>query len=424
MCGRGLDDDRRGRGPVRPAGEHAALLGTHRLGQPGAARRLKRAPALPSRGRRDPRNAGQPARRRAEHRRHARLPGQRPPGRRGGRPTARVVRGPCPPPGRRGGRTRTAPSLSGAQGPLLERPRGRRPGQGRLRRRGARPDHPPHEPKGQRMTTTRVTSPFGFESTATEVIAAINLHDRRALVTGAASGIGVETARALASAGAETVIAARDLAAAERTAADIRATTGNPAVSVARLDLLHRGSVDQLVRDLAGPLHILVNNAGVMAVPELRRSLEGHELQFATNHLGHFRLALGLLPALRAAGGARVVSVSSRAHLTSPVIFDDIDFRHRPYDPALAYAQSKTANVLFAVAAARHWSGDGIEVNALHPGPSPTPTSPATTTRRNSTRSARPGGTPSRRSPRARPPASTWQPRPASPAWPAGTSRT
>jgi NAD(P)-dependent dehydrogenase (short-subunit alcohol dehydrogenase family) len=105
-----------------------------------------------------------------------------------------------------------------------------------------------------------------------------------------------------------------------------------------------------------------------MAVPELRRSPEGHELQFATNHLGHFRLALGLLPALRAAGGSRVVSVSSRAHLNSPVIFDDIDFRDRPYDPALAYAQSKTANVLFAVAAGRRWGGDGIEVNALHPG--------------------------------------------------------
>jgi NAD(P)-dependent dehydrogenase (short-subunit alcohol dehydrogenase family) len=222
------------------------------------------------------------------------------------------------------------------------------------------------------MTTTRVTSPFGFESTAAEVIADIDLHDRRALVTGAASGIGVETARALASAGAETVIAARDLAAAERTAADIRATTGNPAVSVARLDLLDRGSVDELVRDLAGPLHILVNNAGVMAIPDLRRSPEGHELQFATNHLGHFRLALGLLPALRAAGGARVVSVSSRAHLNSPVIFDDIDFRDRPYDPALAYAQSKTANVLFAVEATRRWAADGIAVNALNPGAVPT----------------------------------------------------
>ena len=215
------------------------------------------------------------------------------------------------------------------------------------------------------MTTT---SQFDFSSTAAEVIAGIDLHGRRALVTGAASGIGVETARALASAGAETVIAARDLAAAERAAAGIRESTGNPAVTVAQLDLLDRASIDRLIAGYEGPLHILINNAGVMAVPDLQFSPEGHELQFATNHLGHFRLALGLLPALRAAGGARVVVLSSRAHLNSPVVFDDIDFARRTYDPALAYAQSKTANVLFAVAAAGLWAQDGIEVNALHPG--------------------------------------------------------
>jgi NAD(P)-dependent dehydrogenase (short-subunit alcohol dehydrogenase family) len=213
-----------------------------------------------------------------------------------------------------------------------------------------------------------VTSPFGFSSTAADVISGIDLYGRRALVTGAASGIGVETARALASAGAETVIAARNLAAAEQVAADLRASTGNQKVAAAHLDLLDRTSIDRLVSEYSGPLHILINNAGVMAVPELMLSPEGHELQFATNHLGHFRLALGLLPALRAAEGARVVSVSSRAHLNSPVIFEDIDFAHRAYDPALAYAQSKTANVLFAVAAACSWADDGIEVNALHPG--------------------------------------------------------
>jgi NAD(P)-dependent dehydrogenase (short-subunit alcohol dehydrogenase family) len=216
------------------------------------------------------------------------------------------------------------------------------------------------------MTST--TSPFGFASTALEVVEGIDLHGRRALVTGAAGGIGVETARALAAAGAETIIAARDVTAAERVAADVRATTGNPAVSVARVDLLDRGSIDRLVASVPGPLHLLINNAGVMAVPERRLSPEGHELQFATNHLGHFRLTLGLLPALRAADGARVVSVSSRAHQDSPVVFDDIDFDRRPYDPALAYAQSKTANVLFAVEAARRWSDDGILTNALHPG--------------------------------------------------------
>jgi NAD(P)-dependent dehydrogenase (short-subunit alcohol dehydrogenase family) len=218
------------------------------------------------------------------------------------------------------------------------------------------------------MSTTRTVSPFGFASTAADVMSGIDLRGRRALVTGAASGIGAETARALASAGAETLVAARDLAAADRVAAEIRASTGNPAVSVAQLDLLDRASVDRLVDAYTGPLHILIHNAGVMAIPELRLSPEGHELQFATNHLGHFRLALGLLPSLRAAAGARVVSVSSRAHLNSPIVFDDIDFARRAYDPGLAYAQSKTANVLFAVAAARRWADAGIEVNALHPG--------------------------------------------------------
>ena len=216
--------------------------------------------------------------------------------------------------------------------------------------------------------THRITSEFGFASTAAEVVDGIDLHGRRALVTGAASGIGVETARALASAGADVTIAARDLGAAERTAGDIRSTTGNTNVQVVQLDLMDRGSVDRLVARYDRPLHLLVNNAGVMAVPELRLSPQGHEMQFATNHLGHFRLTVGLLPALRAAGGARVVALSSRAHLNSPVVFDDIDFTRRPYDPSSAYAQSKTANVLFAVEATRRWAGDGIFANAVHPG--------------------------------------------------------
>jgi NAD(P)-dependent dehydrogenase (short-subunit alcohol dehydrogenase family) len=215
---------------------------------------------------------------------------------------------------------------------------------------------------------TRITSDFDFTSTAADVVEGLDLHGKRALITGAASGIGVETARALASVGADVVVAARNPEAAEVVAADIRATTGNPDVSVAQLDLLDRASIDALVAGWAGPLHLLIDNAGVMAVPELRLSPEGHESQFATNHLGHFRLAIGLLPALRAAGEARVVAVSSRAHLNAPVDFDDIDFAHRAYDPALAYAQSKTANVLFAVEASRRWAGDGITANALHPG--------------------------------------------------------
>jgi NAD(P)-dependent dehydrogenase (short-subunit alcohol dehydrogenase family) len=214
---------------------------------------------------------------------------------------------------------------------------------------------------------SRITTPFGATSTAAEVIDGIDLTGRRAVVTGGASGIGIETARALAGAGAEVTLAVRNPSAGERTAEDIVAGTGNKQVHVAPLDLADRASVDAFVAGWDGPLHILVDNAGVMAAP-LTRTAEGWELQFATNHLGHFRLATGLHGALAAAGGARVVSVSSAAHLRSPVVFDDINFENRPYEPWSAYGQSKTANVLFAVEATRRWAGDGITVNALHPG--------------------------------------------------------
>jgi NAD(P)-dependent dehydrogenase (short-subunit alcohol dehydrogenase family) len=133
------------------------------------------------------------------------------------------------------------------------------------------------------------------------------------------------------------------------------------------LDLADRSSITTLVANWSGPLHILVNNAGIMAAPEMRTP-EGWEMQFATNHLGHFALTTGLHDALTAAGNARVVVVSSRGHLNGEVLFDDINFEHHPYDPWKAYSQSKTANVLFAVEAAKRWATDGITVNALAPG--------------------------------------------------------
>jgi NAD(P)-dependent dehydrogenase (short-subunit alcohol dehydrogenase family) len=215
--------------------------------------------------------------------------------------------------------------------------------------------------------TTRITTPFGFASTAAEVLDGVDLTGRRAVVTGGASGIGIETARALAGAGAEVTLAVRRRDAGERTAEDIIATTGNKQVLVADLDLADQASVRRFTAAWEGPLHMLVNNAAVMAAPETRTP-EGWELQFATNHLGHFTLVTGLHGALAAAGGARVVSVSSSAHLRSPVVFDDIHFRERAYEPWSAYGQSKTANVLFAVEATRRWAGDGIAVNALMPG--------------------------------------------------------
>ncbi|MEV6798188.1 SDR family NAD(P)-dependent oxidoreductase [Micromonospora rifamycinica] len=216
-------------------------------------------------------------------------------------------------------------------------------------------------------TNTPVRTPFDASSTALEVVRDIDLTGRRAVVTGGASGIGVETARALAAAGADVTLAVRDLDAGQRAARDITATTGNDRLLVAPLDLADQASVAAFVATWDGPLHLLVDNAGIMASPE-RRTAEGWELQFATNHLGHFALATGLHRALTAADGARIVSVSSAAHLRSEVVFDDIHFRQRPYDPWLAYGQSKTANVLFAVEATRRWADDGILSNALMPG--------------------------------------------------------
>ncbi|MET7375599.1 SDR family NAD(P)-dependent oxidoreductase [Micromonospora arida] len=215
---------------------------------------------------------------------------------------------------------------------------------------------------------SRIITPYAAASTATDVLADVDLTGRRAVVTGGASGIGLETARALAAAGAEVTLAVRDTTAGERAAADIAAGTTPGKVRVDHLDLADRASIDAFVAGWTGPLHILVNNAGVMALPELTRTAEGWEAQFAINHLGHAALTLGLHDALAAARGARIVVVSSSAHQQSPVVFDDIHFTARPYEAWSAYGQSKTATILFAVALARKWAADGITANALHPG--------------------------------------------------------
>jgi NAD(P)-dependent dehydrogenase (short-subunit alcohol dehydrogenase family) len=234
------------------------------------------------------------------------------------------------------------------------------------------------------MTLDLITTPFGATSTADDVISGIDLTGRRAIVTGASSGIGAETARVLARAGAEVTLAVRTTADGERVAAEILrsldsgspADDGTPAtragsVSVAPLDLSDRASIAAFLAAWRGPLHILVDNAGVMAIPE-QRTAEGWELQFATNHLGHFALTVGLAGAL--ASGAtpemhsRVVVVSSVGHVNGGIRWHDVNFERDPYDEWQAYSQSKTANVLFAVEAARRWAGDGIDVNALNPG--------------------------------------------------------
>jgi NAD(P)-dependent dehydrogenase (short-subunit alcohol dehydrogenase family) len=216
--------------------------------------------------------------------------------------------------------------------------------------------------------TELLLTPFSFTSTADDVLAGVDLTGRRAVVTGATSGLGVETARALAAVGAEVVLGVRRLDAGEKIAAQISETTGNSRIAAAELDLADLATVHRFADTWQGPLHILINNAGIMAVPELERTAEGREMQFGTNYLGHFALSTGLHKALAEAGGARIVSVSSSGHMLSPVIFDDLDYRFRAYDPRTAYGQSKTACILLAVEANRRWADDGIHANALNPG--------------------------------------------------------
>ncbi len=220
---------------------------------------------------------------------------------------------------------------------------------------------------GGAARSSLITTEFDASSTAAEVVRGIDLTGRKVVVTGASSGIGVETARAFASAGAAVTLAVRDVEAGHRVRRDIIASTGAADLQVSHLDLAQLPSVEAFTASWRGPLHVLVNNAGVMDTP-YQRNRNGWELQFATNHLGHFALALGLHRALVDAGGARVVSLSSSSHAVSPVHLDDLFFDRRPYEPNLAYGQSKTANVLFAVDLTRRWAAEPVTGNAVMPG--------------------------------------------------------
>ncbi|MEU8225249.1 SDR family NAD(P)-dependent oxidoreductase [Kribbella sp. NPDC048915] len=201
--------------------------------------------------------------------------------------------------------------------------------------------------------------PFSPRATADEVLAGVDLSGRTVLITGGASGLGLETARALARAGADVTAAVRRPAPAS-------------AVRQLSLDLADLASVGRFVQAWDRPLDVLVANAAIMAIPTRQTTRAGWELQLATNYLGHFVLALGLHRSLaegaEAHGEARLVVVSSGAHRTAPLDQQDPQFERRPYDRWEAYGQSKTADILFAVEAARQWSADGIVANALNPG--------------------------------------------------------
>jgi len=210
----------------------------------------------------------------------------------------------------------------------------------------------------------------GADTTAAEVLAGRDLSGLIVLVTGASSGLGFESARAFAAQGASVTLAARNAARTKAAARTISELTGNPRVDCLEVDLASLAKVGAAARHFAERherLDVLVNNAAVMASP-LLRSEDGHELQFAVCHLGHFLLTCLLVPQLRAASAARVVNVSSNGHKNSPVLFDDPDFRRRSYDKWIAYGQAKTANVLFSVELTRRLARIGITANAVHPG--------------------------------------------------------
>lgn len=220
---------------------------------------------------------------------------------------------------------------------------------------------------------TLVGNPYSCRSTAAEVLDGIDLSGQRAVVTGASSGLGLETARALAYAGAEVTLAVRNTDAGWTVARQISAARSGVQLLVQHLDLSSLASVRAFADAWAGPLHILVNNAGIMATPTLERGEYGWEGQMATNYLGHFALTFWLKQALAKAGSSRVVCLSSSAHLLAPVLFDDMHFRFLRYDPFTAYGQSKTACILMAVEIGRRWTAKyGIVANALNPGAIPT----------------------------------------------------
>ena len=225
-----------------------------------------------------------------------------------------------------------------------------------------------------RSARAPITSTFGARSSALEVVDGLWLAGRSAIVTGGASGLGLETSRALASAGAHVTLAVRNLAQGEAAATAIRSEFPQAQLGVAHMDLSDLASVRQFATNWmtsCGALDILVNNAAIMACPLTRTAL-GWEAQFATNHLGHFALTSALLPALKnaaqATGDARVVSLSSSGHKISGVDFDDIHYAQRDYNKWKAYGQAKSANALFALGMHVKFAAGGITANAVHPG--------------------------------------------------------
>ncbi len=210
-----------------------------------------------------------------------------------------------------------------------------------------------------------IASGFHAKSTAAEVVAGKDLSGKNIIVTGGYSGIGIETVRALAGAGANVTVPARRPDAAKTALETVEGQT-----EVAAMDLADLSSVRSFAESYVTSgkaLDILINNAGIMACP-LMRVGPGWESQFGVNHLGHMALSIGLRPALQRAGQSRLVALSSTAHIRGGIIWDDPNYETRDYDKWEAYAQAKSANALFALGADRLWDQYGVTAFSVHPG--------------------------------------------------------
>ena len=209
-----------------------------------------------------------------------------------------------------------------------------------------------------------IGSGFNATSTTTDVIKGVDLTGKIAIVTGGNTGIGLETTRTLAAAGATVIVPARDIEKAKRNLAGIAN------VELETMDLMNPASIDEFAQrflESGRPLHLLINNAGIMWVP-LRKDNRGIESQLATNYLAQFQLTARLWTALKKAGGARVINVSSQGHQFAPFNFDDPNFQHREYETLQAYGQSKTASNLFALEMDNRGKAYHVRTYSLHPG--------------------------------------------------------
>ena len=211
---------------------------------------------------------------------------------------------------------------------------------------------------------------FNVYTTTTDVIKGINLNGKTAIVTGASAGLGVETARTLAAAGARTILLGRDYKKIQKAVAGIKQQHPDVEIQVVIMDLADQDSVRQAVAEILSShsrVDLLINNAGVMACP-LKKTVQGLELQFGTNHIGHFLFTCLLIPTLLKADSARIVNLSSAGHKYGEVDLQDYNFKRRDYDKWVSYGQSKTANVQFTVALSERLFDKGISCFAVHPG--------------------------------------------------------